>query len=355
MKDENTFQRIEDYLNGALSDSERTIFEKELTENAALKKQVDLSKLTNQLVFENRLLNIKELAQAEHQNGTQKGNTGKIALISAAAILLSVSVYVGLNTPEEKQTLITEQPVKTVSPTSESIPEKVEIQHSTSTENKKTEVKRVAAKNKEPIAESAEPKPTASSSASESKPIAEQVVEKAEAKSQSTIENVCANVKIEANHFIQNTCSGEKTGEIAFSKIKGGTAPYKIKLFNKENTELAQNDNLAVDTYHAEITDALNCSTKYQDLVVKEKACAKNYHFNPFVGETWEIPTHSSAGTITIFDKSGNVYFRKELNANALENWSGQSSDGKLETGYYLFTISYADGTTSKGSISIVQ
>lgn len=355
MKDANTFQRIEDYLNGALSDSENTIFEKELAENAALKKQVDLSKLTNQLVFENRLLNIKELAQAEHHNGTQKGNTGKIALISAAAILLSVGVYVGLNKPEEKQTLVAEKPAKTISSASESIPEKVEIQHSTSTENKKIEAERVATETKEPIAKSAEPKQAIISSTPESKPIAEQVVEKSEAKSLAIEENACANVKIEASHFIQNTCLGEKTGAIVFSKMKGGTAPYKIKLFSKENMVLEQKDHLAAGTYHAEISDASNCSTKFQELVVKEKACVKNYHFNPFTGETWEIPTYSSSGTITIFDKSGNVYFHKELNANDVENWSGQSAEGKLETGYYLFTISYADGTTSKGSISIVQ
>jgi len=350
MKDENNiYQRIEDYLNGSLSDSEKMLFEKELAENADLKKQVDLSKIANQLVFENRLLNIKELAQAEHQNQSSKGNTGKIILFSATAILLSVGVYVGLNKPEEKQRFVSEETSKTISPLSESIPDKT-----ASTENKKIEVKRIETETKASVIESIEPKHTVSSATSESKPITEQAIKKIETKSHAT-ENVCANVKIEASHFIQNTCSGEKRGEIVFSKMKGGTAPYKIKLFNKENTELEQKDNLAAGTYHAEIIDALNCSTNYHDLIVKEKACSENYHFNPFVGETWEIPSHSFSGTITIFDKSGNVYFRKELSANTLENWSGQSADGKLETGYYLFTISYADGTTSKGSISIVQ
>lgn len=354
MKDDNnTFQRIEDYLNGSLSDSEKTIFEKELVENAALKRQVDLSKITNQLVFENRLLNIKELAQATHQNETSKRNTGKIALISSAVILLSVGVYIGLNKPELKPVLVSEQPIKATKPILESIPKKTASTNSA--ENKKIEVKKVETQNKKSVAEYVEPKQTDNSFTHEAKSVAEQIAKKSETKPQSITENVCANVKIEANHFIQNSCFGEKSGEIVFSKIKGGTAPYTLKLFNKENMELEQNNNLAVGIYHAEITDALNCSTKFRDLVVKEKACSKNYHFNPFVGETWEMPTHSASGTISIFDKSGNVYFRKELNANALENWSGQSLDGKLETGYYLFTISYADGTTTKGSISIVQ
>ena len=351
----NTFQRIEDYLNGSLSDSEKTIFEKELVENAALKKQLDLSQLTNQLVFENRLLNIKELAQATHQNETSKRNSGKIALISSAVILLSLGFYIGLNKPEQKSVLVSEQDTKTIITISESTPERIEKQDLTSTENKKTEVKKVETDIKEPIVELEEPKQMDNSFIHEPKPTEKQAIEKNEAKSQIKTENVCAHIKIEASHFIQNTCLGEKSGEIVFSKIKGGMAPYTIKLFNKENIELERKDNLAVGTYHAEIIDALNCSTKYHDFVVKEKTCPKEYHFNPFVGETWEIPTHSSSGTISIFDKSGNVYFRKELNANALENWSGQSADGKLETGYYLFTISYTDGTTSNGSISIVQ
>lgn len=358
MKEDNhIFQRIEDYLNGTLSDAEKTIFEKELAENAALKKQVDLSTITNQLVFENRLLNIKELAQAAHQNENSKGNTGKFALISATAILLSVGAYVGLNKPESKQEVvpISENISKVSLSTTEPNNTNIELPNPISTENKKAEVEKTASETKEPIAEQVKAKPTIHPSASEEKQDETQVTEKIETESKPATENVCAHAKIEASHFIQNTCSGEKNGEIVFSKTKGGTAPYKIKLFSIENTELERKDNLAAGTYHAEITDALNCSTKFQDLVVKEKTCSKNYHFNPFVGETWEIPTHSSSGTISIFDKSGNVYFRKELNANALENWSGQSADGKLETGYYLFTISYADGTTSKGSISIVQ
>ena len=142
MKEDNhIFQRIEDYLNGTLSDAEKTIFEKELAENAALKKQVDLSTITNQLVFENRLLNIKELAQAAHQNENSKGNTGKFALISATAILLSVGAYVGLNKPESKQEVvpISENISKVSLSTTEPNNTNIELPNPISTENKKAE------------------------------------------------------------------------------------------------------------------------------------------------------------------------------------------------------------------------
>ena len=99
----------------------------------------------------------------------------------------------------------------------------------------------------------------------------------------------------------------------------------------------------------------MGCSQEIENIRIKEKQCPKDYSFNPFMGESWEIPGSENSGSILIYDHSGRIYYQKELNSGSEESWNGYSDQGELQTGYFIFTITYKSGSIIKGSVTIVR
>lgn len=134
----------------------------------------------------------------------------------------------------------------------------------------------------------------------------------------------------------------------------GGTAPYSFVVKNQEG-EVLMPTQLPEGSYTVDLQDGQHCHTLYHHVEVKTKMCAQNYAFNPYTGEVWEVPSYKHSGKLSVVDKAGNIYLSKEIPANSQETWDGSSPLGELKIGYYLYSISYTDGTELRGAVTLLK
>jgi hypothetical protein len=358
------YDQIEKYVNGTMSEGERHVFESELSQNTGLKSQVEAYLFTNQLVKEYHLLELKELTAQVHLNEEKKKGWKKTALVATAALLVgsivfwiakekkeeptpptaSTSRIEAMESPKSAPVLATEsegikeeKPVLNAQAPSTPSPFKEGSPSPILPEEHKEAVAHPAVIPQKTAAEPGPPSPEV---------VSPPVLQK---------EDPCAQIKITANCFTAPACKGEENGTISVSNFKGGKAPYTFTVMDHNKAVHSLLHRIPAGSYEVVLTDAQHCTTTIEDIVVKEKACEQVFSFNPFIGEVWDIPTSPLHGTLTIYEKTGNMYFSRELGAGAQEHWSGQSMEGELKTGYFLFSIHYDNGTRKQGSVSIVR
>ena len=363
---EHIYSQIAQYLAGEMSSSEKGAFAQRIASDPTLQNKVTAYEATERLVLENRLLSVKELALDVHQTSTKGTKWNKYLLASAVIAILGTAAYFGLNKIETQPTQTSKDlrpnaPTLMAKKSTEVVATPKEITPSskgkTSVAPQKeasklivTEQAQTTEQPRENLTAQSLPIPTINEVAvSEEKTIAPQVQEKAP----ETV-NICAHTHLKANVFAHPSCTQEHNGSIAVSSIHGGKAPYKISLLHNKQ-ELALSEKLEAGTYLVVLTDANHCSTQISNIKVPIKDCRQAYHFNPFVGESWEIPVYDQDGTLTVYDKAGNVYFHEEIPSGSHAKWSGQPNSGDMTAGHFLFTIQYRDGSVKQGSISIVR
>jgi len=150
------------------------------------------------------------------------------------------------------------------------------------------------------------------------------------------------------------SCSHDATGTILVNNIQGGAKPYSITLSSSNNNSVI-NGALSKGIYQAVVSDANGCVHTYSNIVVIEKDCPRDYSFNPFVGEKWSIEAYGSAAELEIYNKGGMLYYQTHVQSHNEIEWSGIGIENQIIPGYYIFVLKYADGTTQRGSVTIVQ
>lgn len=350
--EEALYETIDRYLEGNMSEQDLLAFEKELARRPDWQQKVKTYQLTRQMVLERHLLDVKEMVGQVHAQQTKARTrwrwyaTGLLLLAGGLASLF----YGNKLTPPKP--LSTEEPTLKIE--QESQPLKVPKTTSLATKPSRLEIKRpkVSQRTEKPLRTNAlvdtlsKETPVVVALPQPSKAVAPQELV--------TPINPCAGVKLEATVFALPTCKGEHKGSVVLSAFRGGGPPYHYQLRDAQGQEVAA-DQLPKGEYSAELSDAHGCVRVLRGIEVKEKNCEQAFHFNPFVGERWEIPLQSHAAKLTVVDKAGNAYFSVELPAGTQEYWSGESSQGEIKTGYYLFTITHTDGTAQRGTVTIVR
>jgi len=356
------YYQIEDYIHGRLTTEQSQVFEAELSNNPDLAKRVKLHQLADDLVIENRLLEVKTLLNKQ----THPSSFGKITY-TAIALLVAASIVTGswlLNRnkaenpepfeqqsgrkifnstkKEESKTRDAEKALPQTnnkSKTSSNIHNPLTLKDTeASTTNTQDNLPNL------PIQQEATedvttivPAPTSEEVATTEIPVIEP----------------CAQTVITASIKTQETCEGEAQGIISVQQIKGGKEPYTYTIYHGEDIKEA--NVLSAGFYKLVISDGNGCQKVYEQVTVKSKSCPKDYSFNPFFSESWEIPSQGKAGKLLIYDASGSIYYEKQITEGATEHWSGEGKNGEIKPGYYIFVIDRGKGNLVQGSVTIVQ
>ncbi|MBC7389876.1 MAG: hypothetical protein H7329_11730 [Opitutaceae bacterium] len=351
---ERTYNLIERYLNGEMDPAEQKSFLLSLTPE--LKSKIKTHQLTNVLVKENRLLNVKSLAQQSHKNEPQTSKYIKAGIITATITIAVFSIWLLTNEVSEKQV----QP----NPTTTIIKSEIGIRKDSFVNLDKN------SPDKDILLKEDYPKNSANQNqtpATELKSVIvlDSIENKNEnldisianykEKEETSIKSPCEKVKLKAKIYATPTCIGEHTGSIIVSGFSGGTAPYKSMLKHQNHIVSTDFSELAQGNYQLLISDLNNCESVIDEIKVESKTCYKNYHFNPFIGEKWEIPSAKINGELSIKDNAGNTYYSANIQADSQEYWTGMSATGELKPGYYLYLIQYVDGSVNQGTVTIVQ
>jgi hypothetical protein len=378
MQDFERYRLIEQYLNDELSSSERMRFEENLAQDPALAQEVELYALSNEVVFENRLLDIKQKIQSDFSNNNTSSGWNKyiIPTIIGIGLIAGIGGYIY----SSKEDPLTSQKNKSVEQVST-------IQQNNTEKTGTTEKNTSAAPSFNPATNSA-----ATSNADQIKtanpaktdsvhvhtgavqqiktPISDPIVvtpktdntNKALMNPPKEKADPCANVTLTAEFKLTPACKGTATGEIQvlLSKTTGGKAPYSYAI-NDESFGMASYFNdLKKGTYTIHVKDQNNCTQLFLK-EIKEVNCVQSlddYSFNPTRGQTWKYENKSmTAAHIQILDKSGMlVKSYSSLQPGQQVEWDGKSDQGNdVQMGGYVCLISYDNGTVEKGMIIIYQ
>lgn len=364
--DNNIAQLIEAYLKGELSGNELADFESNMATDKNLAMEVKKARSIQNLVIQNRLLNVKALAEQEQAkfkdktNHTQKWLLGSVisAVIITGALFLYSQDKVDNEAPTKQPT---PQKVTTEKTTTEAepLPPKPILTHPSTEQVSPSEVtpatKQLAMKPEEKelvIIDTAAEDELKEARPSDSIKVV--LTPKPQEKTVETMIDKCATTHLEADIVTSPSCKKEQTGEISISKISGGQAPYLKTIHNGSGDLVTQYHDLQAGNYIVVLIDANKCKKEFS-VEVQQKNCPINMAINPTYGERWIIPTESASGKISIHSRTGMIVFSTSFERDEALNWNGRSENGEINVGYYTFEIQYTDGTYQKGSITVTQ
>jgi hypothetical protein len=354
MKEEHyTYQLIDRYLKNELSLKESADFEKRLHSDHAFAEAVNLQKLTNELIVEERFFRImSEIDKPSTGSDLKKG----IILGGVALFLISGIYFITRNTDKTRENnkshIITNN-------------EHVFGKEEQILSNQETGKKVIKAKEKkageEIIYVHADTNSTVSPQENVVKTPDPALKEEEEDKPIVPFkEDKCGNVLINAETAAHESCAGDSTGmiEILLSTLKGGKEPYVFSL-NEEYQSANIFEHLLPGKYDLKIKDNNGCISLKKDITVKTKPCVKSesFSFNPYYGELWKFPSGDYQNfKVRITSKEGIEVYRMEINGGSPAEWNGTSSEGTaLPSGTYFYVIEFSDGKTNQGYISIIE
>lgn len=358
-----TYWRIHDYLKGKLEGNELVQFENELHTNESLKDEVEMHRLANSLIINNRLNTAKQTS-LDFQKEYKKGNSSAKYIIGSLILIgtLAGTYLFNKTTNDQPKTTKVQEASKIESQPKSAIQletKTVEKTISTKKTFKQAELKPTEAVEislpTTPILVSNSTEKTVNQSDNTIKSVQASTVETITHKP-SVQANPCEGIKISANTSSSPTCKDEETGAIYVSDIKGGNIPYKTEIVSaKENLKMS-NKHLPSGKYSVQISDKNNCSTLIENVTVKAIECdSKEEVFNPNIGENLKLPAHHSKTTFVVYDKTGAVYFKRAIHANETFEWNGQALNGETETGHFAYEIIYEDGSKKHNTLTITQ
>lgn len=369
-----TYEQIDAFLNGELKGNALTSFQERMQNDAAFTEEVELQKMANELIVGASFQDLREQMSADLSKIDASTQSGTWKYISIALGFIAFSSAVLYFSPLKEHTSEAEvfpqhrektsvqkvegtraaEKIKLDSIRSGTTDSKVQTQekqlqqtdaaliHQSDVINHVrdtiiTPVKQIPAKQLKDTAASALPVKKETT-----KPVA----------------NPCAGITLEAHISTSASCADRNTGSIhvAQADIKGGTAPYTLRL---DKSRAAVNNaftNLAANTYTVSITDQAGCSKSYT-VEVAEKFCnPKSAVFAPDKGEVWKYEgLNTLSYTLTLLNAAGQQVFRTAQMDGDFE-WQGYSQKGDyLDAGLYIYVAEYTDGTKENGQVTIAR
>jgi len=367
--EEQTYWQIQDFLKGRLDNNEREAFQKLVEQDAGLAEEVEKHRLANRLIIQNRLMAAQQTAiktKADykrnllHRKLYQFGAVLLIAVGSGSYLWYAnsgtISEPIALQKPsttimEAKQeatsTVMEKRETNVDRPAISQVPK----QKSISKEFPTQPLEEQTVPKEEPIAQVSEP--TATVVPVETKSLELPVPHKEVTKA---AENACSSTHLQASVFASPSCKGEHAGSIVVSRIKGGKSPYRTEIRSEKGILIEEANGLPKGIYTVVLFDDQHCSARIDHVEVKEKMCElEEKVFNPFLDETFELPNSSKNGTFVVYEKNGNVYYKKEFVAHEKEEWKGISNNGEMETGHFTYELIYQDGSRKQGTLTITR
>jgi len=374
MQEFERYRLIEQYLNDELSSSERMRFEEQIAHDPSLAEEVELYALSNEVVFENRLIDIKKKIYADFSSNTSSGwNRYLVPAIVGIALIAAIGGYIYSSNEDSVATTITQS--KEQSTTQEENPAAANERETKTSSDHSTSATNSTITTGTNLSAATNPAKTDSVHASTGiiPPIKTQTNDPVVfPKTDNTTKtnpvlpkekiNPCANITITAEFKLTPACKGAATGEIQIllSNTTGGKAPYSYAINDESFGMGSYFNDLKKGTYKIHIKDQNNCTQVFSK-EIKEVSCVQpldDYSFNPTRGQTWKYENKSmTTAHIQILDKSGTtVKSYSSLQPGQQVEWDGKSDQGNdLQMGGYVCLISYDNGVVEKGMIVIYQ
>jgi hypothetical protein len=371
----NIYEKIDIYLEGKLSGEELMNFENELNNNDSLKNKVETLKLTNELLVDFKLNELKNRINQDLKNlSTENNSNGKNYLkyfVLVGLVTLSGLGYLFLNKSDESDKIQiiqkelfnkTNNLVKgNENSTFNSI--RSNVQNSKVDLNKPTQnsvivnsieiVKNDAATDLRINTFFENPTPTiVSEPLTVERNINQNIVREI-----NTNTNPCIQEKIKANIIFEASCVESPSGVIKVEKVENGNSPYVYSIdHGKDFKEYSYFNNLHSGEYHILIKDKFGCLSDDYKVVIESKVCSKaknEFAFSPSLNETFKFPIEQGEeGNIQIFTRSGQKVFT--TNFSDTQEWNGISNTGfGIEAGVYVFVIESKSGKLQKGYITL--
>lgn len=374
MQEFERYRLIEQYLNDELSSSERARFEERIAQDPTLAEEVELYALTNSVVFESRLLDVKQKMQSNfpsNDNNTTGLNKYIVPVIVGISLLASIGAYVYYSKEDVaviQKDAVTEQ-MSNTEPEHAKTQDAEDIENASASRASNAPTNSATTNTANQINTSI---PTKTDSVTAPKvivapPIKKQATDSVAPTNKTTPTqpkeklDPCASTSIKTEFKLTPTCTNAATGEIQIllSKTTGGKAPYSYAINNESFGMESFFNELKKGTYTIHVKDQNNCTQLFLK-EIKEVTCVQaldDYSFNPNRGQTWKYENKTmTAAHIQILDKSGTLLKTYTVAPNQQIEWDGKSEQGNdLQMGGYICLISYDNGSVEKGMIIIYQ
>ncbi len=370
--EEEKFDLIERYVNRLLSSEEQEAFERQISQDPELKRDVEAYTEAQELIFDQGILEVKMKLQNIHQSELRTTKGRKYYLPGAVLVIVSASLlylYFTASDPVKE-----EEPVYTTVTDTIKVPE-TPIAATEKTEEKNTVV--LAPSAGIPAVESPDrlqdPAPVVPKDkdtevippVSTDPPVdQEKQKDKKDVPPVVTVPTVpkddCASVQITGDLMAMESCAGQSTGTIvvSLSSLKGGAKPYTFSLEKEDGFRSgSQFTGLSAGQYKVYVKDKNNCTAVLKPVEIKSKVCVQEYAFNPERGEEWSIPVPADfKGELKILNRSNERVFSTQISYGSPSSWTGTDNSGMLlPKGVYMFTLIPDNGETIKGYVTILR
>ncbi len=375
-EDYNIQETIDNYLNGLMSEKEKTAFEETIAKNGDLASLVEEAKLINEAIYFASLSTLKEKVGKDIKNIKYKSkpSTGKYLLGAALIVGATTGTYLIANqTTKSSQTtpatidksvntndVITTKSVVLKDSAIENNSNTSEVkvaQPTESTTNKPIDRTPNTTLPKKPETEKLSVAPDRQTPKTEkikldttNKEVMPPKTVKATVPEEQPTTPVCMkdyHVKTDAS------CKQKDNGVITIKSTK----PLQVELDGIESSAGGVFRDVAAGRHKVVVTYHPTCSFK-EEVVVSEKWCPLNssFSFNPDYGEKWELLYEDgSEGVFIIFNTFGKEIYRDNFGVGE-KYWDGSDYQGvTVPIGTYLATINYSDGRKEKVELTIVR
>lgn len=367
-----TYEQIDSFLNGELKGVALNSFQERIQNDVAFAEEVELQKIANEVVAGASFQDLRDQMSADISKIDASSTSSQWKFISIGLGFISISSAILYfsplqEKPREKQSTETKAQTAIQKIEGKRAIEKINVKrileneqvakeqmgHPQFKQADSTLIRQSDVVNRLKDSIPASVKPVQDKQRKDTTTSA-QPLKKETAK---TVLNPCSGVSIEAHISTSASCADDKTGSIkVLPDIKGGTAPYTVRL---DKSRISNNNlfsNLSADTYSISITDQAGCVKTYT-IEVAEKSCnPKSFVFAPDKGEVWKyIGTNHLSYTLTILNMAGQQVFRTAQIQGTFE-WQGYSQKGEyLDAGLYIYVAEYTDGSKENGQVTIAR
>lgn len=365
-----TYEQIDSFLNGELKGDALNSFQERMQNDTAFAEEVQLQQLANELVVGASFQDLRDQMSDDISKIDASENFSHWKLISIGLGFIAISSAILYFSPlqeKTKETSETKAPTAIQKIEGKRAIEKINVKRILENEQE-TKVQPGHSQFKQAdstlIRQSDVANRLKDSIPAAIKPVQEKQIKDTTASAQplkkettKAVTNPCSGVNIEAHISTSASCADNNTGSIkVLQNIKGGTAPYTIRL---DKSRIANNNlfsNLSADSYSISITDQAGC-VKIYAVEVAEKTCnPKSSIFAPDKGEVWKyVGTNHLSYTLTIINIAGQQVFKTGQIQGTFE-WQGFSQKGEyLDAGLYIYVAEYTDGSKENGQVTIAK
>ena len=355
---------IDKFLNGELSDNELSDFNIQLTKNKTLASDVAAQKIANQLVIENKLLEVRSLLKKHELLTESNGNNNNHLLLSlggvVAAFFMIGYVYFqfqeGTNLPTKTTAHKTYKP-EIITKTDELAKPNILKASQQKNSSQKVSSKLDTAvylniKDQEKAEASAEKIEiiiaNGNSNSREITPL--------EAPQKMPCDKISTEIKV----AVTQSCENDKNGKLKIESHNIQSKEIEYSLDGEKYYKTSVFDNLSAGMYHIFLKDKDGCifeDKEWHEIVTKKCDQENEFIFHPSAQGNWFFPSHGTPNfIITILDKSGTVVFKTKSIAGVPNSWDAIGNSGvPVMPGLYLYLIEYDNGSTDKGYITIIM